>query len=60
MDEYRYGPVYIGDHTLIGANSTILPVHIGNHVVVKAGTVVSKDIPDYAIAYGNPMQIHHK
>lgn len=54
-------PVYIGDHTLIGANSTILPgVHIGNHVVVKAGTVVSKDIPDYAIAYGNPMQIHHK
>ena len=35
-------------------NSTILPgVHIGNHVVVKAGTVVSKDIPDYAIAYGN-------
>ena len=44
----------------IGANSTILPgVHIGNHVVVKAGTVVSKDIPDYAIAYGN-MQIHHK
>ena len=53
VDEYRYGPVYIGDHTL-GANSTILPgVHIGNHVVVKAGTVVSKDIPDYAIAYGN-------
>lgn len=61
VDEYRYGPVYIGDHTLIGANSTILPgVHIGNYVVVKAGTVVSKDIPDYAIAYGNPMQIHHK
>ncbi|MDY4022566.1 acyltransferase [Staphylococcus borealis] len=61
VDEYRYGPVRIGNQTLIGANSTILPgVNIGNHVVVKAGTIVSKDIPDDAVAYGNPMHIHYK
>lgn len=61
VDEYRNGKVSIGDQTLIGANTTILPgIKIGSSVVVKAGTVVSKDIPDHAIAYGNPMHIHYK
>ncbi|MCD8830441.1 acyltransferase [Staphylococcus gallinarum] len=58
VDEYRTGLVQIGDNTLIGANVTILAgVTIGSNVKVGAGTVVAKDIPDYAVAYGNPMQI---
>ncbi|MCJ1656891.1 acyltransferase [Staphylococcus sp. NRL 21/187] len=61
VEEYRYGSVNIGDQTLIGANTTILPgVNIGHHVIVKAGTIVSKDIPDNTVAYGNPMHIHYK
>ncbi|UDI78838.1 acyltransferase [Staphylococcus taiwanensis] len=61
VDEYRFGPVNIGHETLIGANSTILPgINIGDDVIVKAGTVVSKDIPDHAVAFGNPMQIKYK
>ncbi|MBI5974071.1 acyltransferase [Staphylococcus canis] len=58
---FRTGEVVIGDDTMIGANVTILPgVHIGHHVQVGAGCVVSKDIPDYATAYGNPVQIYTK
>ena len=55
VNEYRYGRVDIGSHTLIGANVTILPgVKIGHNVIIKAGTIVSKDVPDDTIAFGNP------
>ena len=43
----------------IGANSTILcGVTIGKFAFVGAGAVVTKDIPDYGLAYGNPAQLH--
>ncbi|PWZ99046.1 acetyltransferase, partial [Staphylococcus pseudintermedius] len=29
-------------------------------VQIGAGSVVSKDIPDYTVAYGNPIQLHSK
>ena len=32
-------------------------VTIGNHVVIGAGSVVTKDIPDHVIAYGNPCRV---
>ena len=39
----------------IGANATILcGVTIGNYAFVAAGSVVTKDIPDYALFIGNP------
>lgn len=42
----------------IGANSVILPgVTIGRGALIGSGAVVSKDIPDYAIAVGNPARI---
>ena len=51
-------PVVIGDDVWIGANAVILPdVTIGRHVVVAAGAVVTKDIPDNAIAVGNPARV---
>ncbi len=58
VNEFKTGPVCIGNNTLIGANVTILPgVTIGNNVKIGAGAVVSKDIPDNSLAYGNPIQI---
>ena len=60
-DEYRIGRVDIGDHTMIGANVTVLPgVKIGSSVKIGAGTVVSKDVPDHSLAYGNPMIIRER
>lgn len=51
-------PVIIGDNVWIGGSTTILPgVTIGNNVVIGAGSVVTKDIPDNAVAVGNPARV---
>ena len=50
--------VKISDETWIGANAVILPgTHVGKHSVIAAGSVVTKDIPSYAIAAGNPAKV---
>jgi acetyltransferase-like isoleucine patch superfamily enzyme len=55
--EFRYGPISIGNNSLIGARSFILPgVKIGDNSLVGAMTVVTHDVPDNVIAYGSPMQ----
>ena len=42
----------------IGANATILPgLTIGQYAMVGAGTVVTKDVPPFAIVVGNPARI---
>ena len=58
VEEYRVGRVNIGDNVLIGANATILAgVNIGNNAIVASGTIVSKDVPEDMMAFGNPMQL---
>lgn len=52
------GPISIGDDSWIGIGSTILPnVKIGKHCVIGANSVVTKDIPDYSVAVGNPAKV---
>jgi UDP-2-acetamido-3-amino-2,3-dideoxy-glucuronate N-acetyltransferase len=42
----------------IGANATIVCGHtIGQYALVGAGALVSNDVPDYALAYGNPARV---
>lgn len=42
----------------IGVNVTILPgVTIGEYALVGAGSVVTKDVPDRAVVYGNPARV---
>lgn len=54
-------PVMIGDNVWIGGNSVILPgVTIGNDVIIGAGSVVMNDIPDGAVAAGNPCRVISK
>lgn len=54
----RSEPVSIGDCVWIGGNSVIFPgVTIGNNVTIGAGSVVTKDIPNDVLAYGNPCKV---
>lgn len=51
-------PVLIKKEAWIGAGATILPgVCIGKHAVIGAASVVTKDVPDYAVAVGNPAKV---
>lgn len=56
---YEYGiSVTIGDNVWIGGNTVITPgVHIGSNTVIGAGSVVTKDIPDWVVAAGNPCKV---
>ncbi len=52
------GGIYIGKNCWIGANTVVLDgVKIGDDTIVGAGSVVSKDLPAYSIAAGNPARI---
>ena len=59
---YEYGiSVTIGDNVWIGGNTVIMPgVHIGSNTVIGAGSVVTRDIPDWSVAVGNPCRVIKK
>lgn len=51
-------PTLIKEGASIGANSIIVcGVTIGKKAMIGAGSVVTKDIPPYAVAYGNPAKV---
>jgi acetyltransferase-like isoleucine patch superfamily enzyme len=51
-------PVLIKEGAWIGAHAIILPgVCIGRYAIVGAGSVVTKDVPDYGVAVGNPARV---
>jgi len=52
------GPVVIGNDVWIGYRATLLSgTRIANGAVIGAGSVVSGDIPSYAVAAGNPCRV---
>lgn len=52
------GTISVGEGTLIGAGAVIIPgKKIGAWVTIGAGAVVIDDIPDYAVAVGNPARV---
>jgi acetyltransferase-like isoleucine patch superfamily enzyme len=56
-----HAPVVIADKAWIGFNVTVLKgVTIGEGAVVAACAVVTKDVPPYSLAAGNPAQVIRK
>lgn len=54
----QYDPIAIGNDVWIGMNACVLPgIEIGDGAVIGAGSVVTKDVPDWAIVAGNPAKI---
>lgn len=52
-DEFR--ETIIKQGASIGANATVVCGHnVGKYALVGAGSVVTKDVPDYALVYGTP------
>lgn len=51
-------PVHIKSGCWIGEKAVIMPgVTIGKKCIIGAGSIVTKDIPDYSIAVGNPAKV---
>jgi UDP-2-acetamido-3-amino-2,3-dideoxy-glucuronate N-acetyltransferase len=49
----------VGDRATLGANSTIISgLTIGRNALVGAGSVVTHDVPDHALVFGNPARQH--
>ena len=54
-DDWEVSKILVKKGASIGANSTILPgILIGEFALIGAGSVVTKNVPDYASVIGNP------
>jgi sugar O-acyltransferase (sialic acid O-acetyltransferase NeuD family) len=52
------GKVNVGDGVFMGTNATVLPrLRIGRWATIGAGSVVIRDVPDYATVVGNPARV---
>lgn len=55
----RFVGTLVQEGASVGANSTIVcGVRIGRYAMVGAGSVVTRDVPDHALVYGNPARRH--
>jgi len=57
-EDWNVGKIIIKKGASIGAGTTILPdVTIGKYAMIGAGSVVTKNIPDFGLVYGNPAKL---
>ena len=58
-DDWVLSPTLIKYGASVGAHATIVcGVTIGKWAMIGAGSVVTRDVPDYGLVYGNPAKLH--
>lgn len=58
-DDWILSETHIGYGAALGANATIrCGVKIGTWAMVGSGSVVTRDVPDYGLVWGNPAELH--
>ncbi|MCB0213975.1 MAG: N-acetyltransferase [Anaerolineae bacterium] len=58
-DDWSISPILIRTGAALGARSVVLPgVTVGRWAIVGSGSVVTKDVPDYGLVWGNPARLH--
>ncbi len=58
IDEKMRYDVIIGDNVYIGTGTIIIgSITIGDNAIIEAGSIVTKDVPPYAVLEGNPARI---
>jgi acetyltransferase-like isoleucine patch superfamily enzyme len=61
MQKVTCKQIIISDDVWIGANSVLTAgISIGKHTVIGAGSVVTKDLPEFCVAVGNPARVIKK
>ncbi|PKN83562.1 MAG: N-acetyltransferase [Chloroflexi bacterium HGW-Chloroflexi-8] len=59
VSDWKLSKTLIKKGASIGANATVVcGVTIGEWAMVGSGSVVTKDVPDHALVYGNPAKVH--
>lgn len=56
-EDWKMQYTEVGNNVRIGSNTTILPVKIGERAIIGAGSVVTHDVPPWAIVAGNPARV---
>ena len=57
--DWTVSPTRVREGAAIGAHSVVLPgVTIGRWAMVGSGAVVTRDVPDYGLVWGNPARLH--
>ncbi len=58
-DDWELSETLVKKGAAIGANSTIrCGITLGNWAMVGSGSVVTRDVPDYGLVFGNPARLH--
>ncbi|MEP6774065.1 MAG: acyltransferase [Chloroflexota bacterium] len=58
-DDWELGKILVREGASIGAGAIIVAgVTIGRWAMIGSGSVVTRDVPDYGLAYGNPARLH--
>ena len=55
---YEYAPTTIGSHVYLGPHTIVAKgMNIGSHVIIGAHSFVNKELPDFSVAWGQPVKI---